>query len=144
MSNVLAGVGRGQLKVLDDRVSARRKIFQYYKTKLNQIGAIEWMPEPNKDYSNRWLSVCIINPSKTNITNDKLIELLSELNIEARHVWKPMHQQPVFSGLQYFMAGKESYCDYLFDNGVCLPSSSNMTVEQQNVVIDSINQVFQV
>ena len=144
MSNILAGVGRGQLKVLDDRVSARRKIFQYYKTKLNQIDAIEWMPEPSKDYSNRWLSVFIINPSKTNITNNKLIEFLSELNIEARHVWKPMHQQPVFNGLQYFMAAKESYCDYLFDNGVCLPSSSNMTVEQQNVVIDSINQVFQV
>jgi dTDP-4-amino-4,6-dideoxygalactose transaminase len=143
MSNILAGVGRGQLKVLDDRVLARRKIFQYYKTKLSEIDAIEWMPEPSKCYSNRWLSAFIINPDKTNITNNKLIEFLSELNIEARHVWKPMHQQPVFSGLQYFMEGRESYCDYLFDNGICLPSSSSMTNEQQDFVVSAIINFFQ-
>lgn len=142
MSNILAGIGRGQLKVLNDRVGARRRIFQYYKTKLNQIDAIEWMPEPSGYFSNRWLSVCIINPKKTNITNSKLIDFLSEFNIEARHVWKPMHQQPVFNDLEYFYEGKESFCNYLFDNGVCLPSSSNMTVEQQDTVINSIYSLF--
>jgi pyridoxal phosphate-dependent aminotransferase EpsN len=142
MSNILAGAGRGQLKVLDDRAGARRKIFQYYKAELNQINAIEWMPEPNKYYSNRWLSVFIINPSKTNITNNKLIEFLSKLNIEALHVWKPMHQQAAFRWLQYFTKGEGSYCYYLFDNGAFLPSSLNMKIEQQDLVIRGILGFF--
>jgi pyridoxal phosphate-dependent aminotransferase EpsN len=138
MSNILAGVGRGQLKVLDDRVNARRRVFKYYQTELSQIDAIEWMPEPSKDYSNRWLSVFVINTQKTKVTSKQLIKFLSESNIEARHLWKPMHQQPVFQNSKYFTKGKQSYCDYLFENGVCLPSSSNMTFEQQSIVVNAI------
>ena len=142
MSNILAGVGRGQLKVLDDRVNSRRNVLKLYKAGLKEIEAIEWMPEPEGDYSNCWLSVLIINPMKTDITVKKLITYLSESNIEARHVWKPMHIQPLFDGCKYFSINEKSYCDYLFETGVCLPSSSNITIEQQNVVIQKITQIF--
>lgn len=142
MSNILAGIGRGQLKVLKDRVNTRRRIFELYKDRLAKIDAIQWMPEPNQYYSNRWLSVFILNPLETDITAKGLIEMLSRSNIEARHVWKPMHQQPIFQNCQYFSNSSESYCDYLFSNGVCLPSSSNMTVDQQEVVIKELIDIF--
>ena len=142
MSNILAGVGRGQLKVLDDRVNSRRNVLKVYKAGLKEIEAIEWMPEPEGDYSNCWLSVLSINPRKTDITVKKLIAYLSESNIEARHIWKPMHIQPLFDGCKYFSINEKSYCDYLFETGVCLPSSSNITIEQQNVVIQKITQIF--
>jgi pyridoxal phosphate-dependent aminotransferase EpsN len=142
MSNVLAGIGRGQLKVLKDRVNARRKVFELYRNRLIKIDAIQWMPEPDQYYSNRWLSVFILDPQKTNVTAKELIEVLSKSNIEARHVWKPMHQQPIFQNCQYFSNGLGSYCDYLFNNGVCLPSSSNMTIDQQEVVIKNLLDIF--
>jgi len=142
MSNILAGIGRGQLKVLKDRVNARRKVFELYRNRLIKIDAIQWMPEPDQYCSNRWLSVFILDPLKTNVTAKELIEVLSKSNIEARHVWKPMHQQPIFQNCQYFSNGQESYCDYLFNNGVCLPSSSNMTIDQQEVVIKELLDIF--
>ena len=138
MSNVLAGIGRGQLKVLDNRVESRRAIFARYQQDLNKFDWIEWMPEPEGDYSNRWLSVLSINPEKTNISPVDLISALGNVNIEARHVWKPMHQQPLFSGCEYFTHGDSSFSDYLFDTGVCMPSASNMTLEQQLFVIKAI------
>jgi dTDP-4-amino-4,6-dideoxygalactose transaminase len=142
MSNVLAGIGRGQLKVLNDRVAARREVFSRYKVGLNDISSIEWMPELANSRSNRWLSVCILNPERTSITSKQLIEYLSGLNIEARHVWKPLHQQPVFRDCQFFLQTKDSCSDYLFDNGVCLPSSSSMTSIQQDYIINSILNFF--
>ena len=143
MSNVLAGIGRGQLKVLDERVTTRREIFSRYKDALSSIDCIDWMPEPEGDFSNRWLSVFAINPQKTNVTPRELIEALENFNVEARYVWKPMHLQPLFVGAEYFEhSEKGSYCDYLFANSVCLPSASSMSVEQQNSVIKYILNVF--
>jgi dTDP-4-amino-4,6-dideoxygalactose transaminase/predicted transcriptional regulator len=138
MSNVLAGIGRGQLKVLNKRVESRRAIFDRYQKGLKAIDWLEWMPEPEEDYSNRWLSVLTINPEKTHLLPADLISALGKVNIEARHVWKPMHQQPLFSGCEYFPHGHSSFCDFLFDTGVCMPSASNMTPEQQLYVIETI------
>ncbi|MFT6988657.1 MAG: dTDP-4-amino-4,6-dideoxygalactose transaminase [Paraglaciecola sp.] len=140
MSNVLAGIGRGQLQVLDDRVESRREIFNRYHSCLQDLEWLDWMPEPEGDYSNRWLSVLSINPKKTNIKPTDLISALGKINIEARHVWKPMHRQPLFAGCDYFRHGESSYCDFLFDTGVCMPSASNMTTEQQMYVIRSISK----
>jgi len=142
MSNILAGVGRGQLKVLDSRVSARREIFSRYKAGLKGVSSIKWMPEPCEDYSNRWLSVFIIDPSISSVSVKDVINSLSLQGIEARNLWKPMHRQPVFIDAPYFSSGQESYCDYLFDNGVCLPSSSSLTTKQQDVIIDKIISIL--
>ena len=142
MSNILAGVGRGQLKVLNERVKLKRNILEAYKEGLKDIDAIEWMPEPKQDYSNKWLSVLTINPQETSITPKCLIQKLSKYNIEARHVWKPMHLQPLFNEHDYFKHSNISICDQLFATGVCLPSASSMSAEQQQFVILEIIKVF--
>lgn len=142
MSNVLAGIGRGQLKVLDSRVDARRKVFGRYKTGLSGFDCLDWQQEPQRDHTNRWLSVVSLNPKKTNVTPKVLIKALAEANIEARHVWKPMHMQPLFNDCRYYTEADDSFSDYLFETGVCLPSASNMTIEQQNSVINCISRVL--
>jgi len=141
MSNVLAGIGRGQLKVLDARVQSRRQVFDTYFGELSSLGCFDWMPEPELDYSNRWLSVVSINPEKTKLTPKDLIDALAEVNIEARHVWKPMHQQPLYKGCDYISHDGNSFSDYLFETGICLPSASNMTQQQQQCVIRAIRDV---
>jgi dTDP-4-amino-4,6-dideoxygalactose transaminase len=141
MSNILAGIGRGQLKVLDERVKARRMVFSTYKKALEGIELIEWMPEPEWSYSSRWLTAAVISPL-SKITSRDLIACLAKECIEARPVWKPMHLQPLFSNAQYFTAGDESISDYLYANGICLPSGSNMTFEQQSRVIAIIRDVL--
>ena len=141
MSNVLAGIGRGQLKVLDSRVEARRDVFERYQKGLSDLDCFEWMPQSSGDYSNRWLSAVIMNPEKTKVKPLTLIKALAEVNIDARHLWKPLHLQPLFDGCSYYTHDGHSYCDYLFDTGVCLPSASNMTNEQQQSVIRKIRDV---
>jgi len=135
MSNILAGIGRGKLKVLDSRVEARRKIFARYQKGLHEIDCLDWMPQPKEDYANRWLSVVSINPEKSDTKPIDLIDALAKYNIEARHVWKPMHQQPLFRGCDYYPHGESSYSEYIFNTGVCMPSASNMSIEQQQGVI---------
>lgn len=142
MSNILAGVGRAQLEVLDERVNARREVFDRYKIAFSEIEAIEMMPEAEFGRSTRWLTALIINPEKTSLKPMDLINYLNEHNIEARPVWKPLHLQPLFDGIKYFTHGEESISDYLFYNGVCLPSGSNMTVEQQQRVIEQVKKCF--
>lgn len=138
MSNVLAGIGRGQLMVLDSRVETRRDIFERYRDGLSDLDCFEWMPEPEGDYSNRWLSAAILNSEKTDVKPQDLIKVLAEVNIDARHFWKPMHQQALFDGCSYYKHDDNSFCDYLFATGICLPSASNMTGEQQDSVISII------
>jgi len=142
MSNVLAGIGRGQLKVLNERVRSRRNVLEKYKKGLKEIDSIDWIPDVRGDYSNSWLSVFSINPKKTDVTAKTLIKILLKKKIEARHVWKPMHQQKLFIKNQYYTESGESFCDYLFETGVCLPSSSNITISQQNLVIENIIKIF--
>lgn len=144
MSNVLAGIGRGQLKVLDDRIDKRRKVFKAYQKKLTGISAIDWMQEEKSNFSNRWLSVFTINPDKSNITVKKLIDSLLELNIEARNVWMPMHMQPLFKDCLFFKHEGKDVGGYFFKTGVCLPSSSNLSDVQQNIVIREIIKIFDI
>lgn len=142
MSNILAGVGRGQLKVLADRVASRRKVFQRYKDGLADVEAIQWMPEPEWSFSNRWLTAGLILTDRCGATCNDLIRHLAEERIEARPVWKPMQMQPVFASKRYFAHGSQSVSQNLFENGFCLPSGSNMTDSQQDRVIDAVRDVL--
>lgn len=144
MSNVLAGIGRGQLKVLEDRVQARRAIFNRYQQGLRHIRAIRWMPEAGFGRSTRWLSVCTIDSAECGYLPSQVIERLTQAGIEARHVWKPMHLQPLFAGCVYYPHDiGRSFSDAAFENGLCLPSGSNMTSDQQDRIIDVLSLVFQ-
>jgi dTDP-4-amino-4,6-dideoxygalactose transaminase len=140
MSNILAGVGRGQLRVLEERVRARRAVFRRYQEGLADIPCVEWMSEPEWSYSTHWLSACTLNPKSAKITSQGLIRRLSADLIEARPLWKPMHRQPVHAAARYFSDGKESVSDALFENGMCLPSGSNMPEATLDRVIDSLRK----
>jgi dTDP-4-amino-4,6-dideoxygalactose transaminase len=136
MSNVVAGIGRGQLKVLDQRVEKKRAIFNYYKEALKDIKTIQFMPMNDWYYSNCWLSSAVLNGS---ITPVDLIVALEEHNIESRPLWKPMHLQPFFE--KYDFIG-DRVSDDLFNRGICLPSDSKMTKEEQDKVISVIRGVL--
>jgi pyridoxal phosphate-dependent aminotransferase EpsN len=145
MSNVLAGIGRAQLEVLEERVEARRAIFERYQLELSEIRGIQFMPEINGTYSNRWLTAMTIDKSEAGISVSQLIEMLAAENIEARPVWKPLHMQPLFKGAKYFTHGeKESISEQLFANGICLPSGSNMEGLDQSRVINCIKNFINV
>jgi dTDP-4-amino-4,6-dideoxygalactose transaminase len=144
LSNVLAGIGRGQLRVLGDRVDRRRQVFHWYQTALADLTAIEWMPEAPYGRATRWLSVLVLDPSRTDIQPADLIAGLAEENIEARPIWKPMHRQPLFSQARYFPHHPQtSVSDQIFDNGVCLPSGSDLELHQVERVCRQIRKVFE-
>lgn len=139
MSNILAGVGRAQLEVLDDRVKARRAIFDRYVESLGAIDGVQFMPELEGTYSNRWLTALTLDPAKISITPYDLIDILEAENIEARPVWKPLHMQPLFEECKFYPHKENQVVsERLFAEGICLPSGSNMTVEQQGKVIELI------
>jgi pyridoxal phosphate-dependent aminotransferase EpsN len=143
MSNVLAGIGRGQLRVLEDRVAARRAVFERYREALSGIEEITWMPEAEFGRSTRWLSVCLLDPSRSGVGPTELIGALSRSGIEARRVWKPMHMQPLFSGRAYYPHEEgRSFADEAFARGVCLPSGSNLSEGEQHRIIGVIQQLF--
>ncbi|MEY8349332.1 aminotransferase class I/II-fold pyridoxal phosphate-dependent enzyme [Bacillus cereus] len=143
MSNIVAGVGRAQLEVLDNRVQARRDIFARYKAALGELSGITFMPEFEDAVPNRWLSALLIDETVIGVTYLDVIDALAAQNIEARPVWKPLHKQPVFAGSKYYTHGKtESISDKLFSQGLCLPSGSSMTVENQERVIATIKEVL--
>jgi dTDP-4-amino-4,6-dideoxygalactose transaminase len=135
MSNIVAAIGRGQLKVLDDRVDAKRRIFAYYREKLGTIPGIEFMPEAPYGRSNRWLTVILITPKEFGSDHETVRIALESQNIEARPVWKPMHLQPVFKNTRCI--GGEVAED-LFNRGLCLPSGTAMTEEDLDRVISII------
>lgn len=121
MSNVVAGIGRGQMLVLDDRVAARRNNYQFYKNNLESFIDIEFLDEPDGFFSNRWLT-CIKTSSFE--LREKIRTTLLEQDIESRPLWKPMHMQPVFKDFLHFTNGTS---EDLFEKGLCLPSGSNLT-----------------
>ena len=136
MSNVLAGIGRGQMEVITERVERRREIFQFYKMHLGKIAGIDFLDEPGEDYfSNRWLTTILIDPTKAGISREKIQEDMEEENIETRPLWKPMHIQPVFAD---YPAVTNGTSEGLFENGICLPSGSNMSEEQMDLVINRL------
>lgn len=138
LSNLLAAVGRGQLRVLDDRVEKRRKIFDYYKKALSIVDGIDFMPEADYGMSNRWLTVCTINPEKLGIDRKKIINVMEEENIECRPLWKPMHLQPLFSGEKIYTVVETPNSSKLFQNGLCLPSGTTLSEEAQGKIISII------
>ncbi|NSW84591.1 MAG: DegT/DnrJ/EryC1/StrS family aminotransferase [Syntrophothermus sp.] len=143
MSNVLAGIGRGQLKVIEDRVKARRDIFRRYEEAFRDIEGVGFMPEAPYGRSNRWLTVMTIDTEKLGITPMDVIRALESENIEARPVWKPMHLQPLFAGCEYYTQGENySVSDRLFASGLCLPSGSSLSEEEQDRVISVIRRML--
>ncbi|MEH6947941.1 aminotransferase class I/II-fold pyridoxal phosphate-dependent enzyme [Bacillus sp. JJ634] len=143
MSNILAGVGRSQLAVLEQRVQARREIFKIYQELLDDIPGLSFMPELENTYSNRWLTTLTINEKIAGVTPTDLLHALSEENIEARPVWKPLHLQPLFVHYKYYSHSKEeSVSEQLFKSGLCLPSGSNMSQSDQMRVIQCIKRVL--
>src|SRR5699024_3702843 len=143
MSNIVAGIGRGQLEVLDQRSQQRRAIFDKYKEALGDLPGVEFQPELEGTMSNRWLTALTIDPEIAGVTRTEVIEKLAEKNIESRPVWKPMHLQPLYENEMYFSHDQnESVSDELFENGLCLPSGSNMTKEEQELVIRTIKDAF--
>lgn len=141
LSNISAGIGRGQMEVINDRVNRRRDIFDMYYDALSEIDGINFQPELPDSKSNRWLTAMTINPNKINISAADLIKELNVKNIEARAVWKPMHLQPLYEAFDYFYDEKDN-AKKLFEEGVCLPSGSNITNEELIDVIDSIKSLL--
>lgn len=135
MSNVIAGIGRGQLIVLDDYVEKRRSNYEKYKAALAS-DHIRFTDEPEGYYSNRWLT-CVLTDSFE--MREELRLLLEANNIESRPLWKPMHQQPVFKDAPKYLNGVS---DELFEKGLCLPSGSNMTDNELDRIINCFNQYF--
>lgn len=143
MSNILAGVGRAQLEVLDERVRARRSIFEQYYEELSSLPGFYFMPELENTSSNRWLTTLTIDEKEAGISIELLLGTLAKENIEARPVWKPLHLQPLFEGMKYYSHNINNHVsEQLFKRGICLPSSSNMTGEDQRRVIQCIKNVL--
>ncbi len=137
MSNILAGIGRGQMEVLPQRIQKRREIFDYYKDSLKDISVISFCDEMGSHYySNRWLTCIIINPGKTNgISREDLRLALEKENIDARPLWKPMHLQTVFKDYPSYLNG---ISEDLFHKGLCLPSGSNLTKNDLDRIVQVI------
>jgi dTDP-4-amino-4,6-dideoxygalactose transaminase len=126
LSNVLAAIGRGQLRVIQERIARRRAIFDMYRTMLGDLQEIGWMPEPTGYFSTRWLTAMTIDRDSP-AEAKRVIEGLRANGIEARPLWKPMHCQPVFRGCEYYPhTDTSSVSDDLFSQGLCLPSGSNL------------------
>ncbi|HWI81359.1 aminotransferase class I/II-fold pyridoxal phosphate-dependent enzyme [Ramlibacter sp.] len=143
MSNVLAGIGRGQLKVLEQRVAQRRQVFETYRTELASAGPLlQWMPEPEGFHSTRWLTCFTLAGERGRERRDLVLRSLERHAIEARPVWKPMHLQPLFHGAPYFGHQGGDVSGQLFESGVCLPSGSNLTTDQQQRVIDELRRAL--
>ena len=138
MSNVLAAIGRCQLKVLQDRVKAKRRIFECYTKALGDLPGIEFMPEAFGGMSNRWLTCLTIDPDQFGKTREDVRLALESDNIDARPVWKPLHLQPVFSGCRVADAGVSKR---IFERGLCLPSGSALTEAELDRVCQIIRRV---
>ncbi len=138
MSNVLAAIGRGQLRVLDERVKAKRIIFDYYQKALGDLLGIEFMPEAPYGRSNRWLTVILVTPEIFGADREEIRIALEQENIESRPVWKPMHLQPVFKGCR-IRGGRVS--EDLFRRGLCLPSGTEMKEKDLERVVGVIRNI---
>ena len=138
MSNVLAGVGRGQLEVLEDRVEARRAVAFRYRDAFAELPGITFMPQASYGRHTNWLSVFLVDERAFGAKRDEIIAALDRENIEARPVWKPMHLQPLFADAVRVGGG---VAEDLFRHGICLPSSSSMATEQQDRVIRVVREM---
>jgi len=141
LSNVLAGIGRGQMEVLEERIAQRRAVFAYYQEAFADMRSISFSPEPEYAFGNRWLSCMLIDPWFTGgKTRETLRLALKAENIEARPLWKPMHQQPVFKSYVYY--GSHHVADDLFKKGLCLPSGSSLSEEDLERIVSVVRQTL--
>jgi len=141
LSNILAAIGRGQLRVLEERVKARRAVFERYAAAFSDTDGFDFMPEAPFGTSTRWLTTLTVSPERCGVTAAQLIDALSAQNIEARPVWKPLHLQPLFKGCGYYPHDlNTSISDILFERGLCLPSGSSLTEAEQSRVIGCIKK----
>ncbi len=142
MSNVCAGIGRGQMQVLDKHVGFRRAMHAFYSTLFQDNPAITLFTEPNENYkSNHWLSAITLDAAKANGKTAEDLRLhLEQFNIESRPLWKPMHLQPVFESFPYYGG---SVAQDLFENGLCLPSGSNLTDKDRTRIAKAVHQFFE-
>ena len=140
MSNICAGIGRGQMEVLEQRVAQKRAIHARYREALADL-PLQLPAEPEDVRSNRWLTAALLAPD-CGVTPGQIIAALAEHNIEARHIWKPMHLQPVFRDCAFVKTAERSVAEDVFARGVCLPSDTKMTLEQQAQVCAVIRGLF--
>lgn len=141
MSNIVAGIGRGQLRVLDERIGQKTNIYNNYKEGLKEFSDIELQRIPENTKPNHWLSVITLKEN-SKVKPLDIMEALEKENIESRPVWKPMHMQPVFKDYDFIKVEEKPVSTDLFERGVCLPSDTNMTKEDQKRVIDIIKKLW--
>jgi len=141
MSNIVAGIGRGQMEVLNERVAQRRVNNQRYREFFNGVPGIIFQTEPNSDYfSNYWLTAILIDSNLIGgISREDVRLILDAENIESRPLWKPMHMQPVYEGAKFFGTG---VCEELFEKGLCLPSGSNLTQVEFDRIFSALSRIF--
>ncbi|MCF2499457.1 DegT/DnrJ/EryC1/StrS family aminotransferase [Dyadobacter chenhuakuii] len=139
LSNICAGIGRGQMQVLEDRIAQRRANYAFYQQTFSTLPGLQFQNEPPECFSNRWLTALTLDFQQTGISPQTLIAALEYKNIESRHLWKPMHLQPLFKDAPYFggtIAGD------LFRSGICLPSGSSLAEDDLHRVIQVITNLF--
>lgn len=140
MSNILAGIGRGQMEVLEDRVRSKRENFHFYKEHLGSRKGITFLEEPDASFfSNYWLSTILVDPEQTGTSREQMQEALEAENIESRPLWKPMHMQPVFLNFPAYLSATSQE---LFAKGLCLPSGSNMSNADRERVLQALLKVL--
>ena len=139
LSNVLAAIGLGQLEALDAKVAARRGHFAAYAQAFADLPAVSLQPEAPWGRSTHWLTCLTLDPARTQVSPEQLRQALEAQNIESRPIWKPLHLQPVFQGVEYHGRGVS---DRLFATGLCLPSGSGMTAQERTRVIESVRKVL--
>jgi dTDP-4-amino-4,6-dideoxygalactose transaminase len=139
LSNVLAAIGRGQLKVLEQRIQRKREINRYYKDKIGNLAGISFQPELEKTFSNKWLTAIIIDQKKFPANREEIYSAFNKENIDSRPLWKPMHLQPVFSGAPSYING---ISEKLFAQGLCLPSGTNLTESQLDRICNVIRRFY--
>lgn len=140
MSNIAAGIGRGQMMVLNERIRQRRDNHAFYVDLLGDVSGISFLPEPDGYFSNRWLTTILVDPEKTGgITRETIRLEMEKQNIECRPLWKPMHMQPVFRDAPYYGTGISGK---LFEDGLCLPSGSNMSEQERDRIRIVLKSLF--
>ncbi|MEK6627798.1 MAG: DegT/DnrJ/EryC1/StrS family aminotransferase, partial [Bdellovibrionota bacterium] len=141
LSNICAGIGLGQMSVIEDRVQARRNIFNIYKEILKS-SSLKFIEDSADYYSNHWLSTALIPPQTGKKPSD-LISYLESYNVEARHIWKPLHTQPIFKNNEFFQIESKPISEKIFDEGICLPSCSYMSADTTEQVCKIIQSFFE-
>ena len=138
MSNLLAAVGRGQLAFLDEKVKSKQEIFSRYKSALGDIEGVEFMPIASYGISNCWLTTLLINDDVAGFDRNSIITALEKEDIESRPIWKPMHLQPLYKEFDYYKSEEGDISKSLFNNGICLPSGTSLSIDDQERIIDII------